>query len=114
MPKGKIYDVVKQKDYILGFKTTCNNYDKALFLKEHKEQILDEVEKEYLRDAIKYVIEPTHNEVCGITKVSNPSCTFINIRLDNGDSIPLPTLTNKNMYRGMKPNKEYAVERLGL
>ena len=84
---------------------------------EAPEEILDKEEKEYLeavirpfRDRVKY-IKNTH---------AYDSLCFISIRLadklqkDLNEAICLPYFNVDTMYKGMKPNKEYTLEELGL
>ena len=107
--KGKKYDVYKEID--------CDNnkFNKVLQLKEVKEEILDEEEKEYLNNVIKYVVEPTHNEIYYISKEKySGECYFINIHFKNIGNIPLPDFKDKRMYKGMKLNEIYTLEKLGL
>ena len=78
---------------------------------EHKEEILDEVEKRYL----KAVIRPFRDRVSSIMKETNPCKPeqFINISV-NEESISLPYFKAETMYKGMKPFKRYTLEELGL
>src|SRR5574344_2585046 len=65
--QNKKYDVrVKEENYRSPF---IGEYGLRLTLTEHKEEILDDKEKEYLRNVIKYVIEPTKNKIKNITKI---------------------------------------------
>jgi len=75
-----------------------------------KREILDEVEKEYLSD----VIRPFRDRVINIIKIDNRIGIFIAIRIKDEESIDLPYLKNKNMYKGMEINKEYTLKELGL
>ena len=106
--KNKIYDVYKEID--------CDNnkFNKVLQLKEVKEEILDEKEKEYLNNVIKYVIEPTHNEVDTIAKCHVEKENYIRIKCKDGEIFPLLNFRNKRMYKGMESNEPYTLEQLGL
>lgn len=105
---SKRYDVVEEVKYVCGM---TKDYDKALFLREHKEQILDEVEREYLRN----VIKPFRDKVEYIQRyIRANGKIFITISIKDEYPINFPNLTDTTMYRGMKPNKEYTAERLGL
>ena len=81
---------------------------------EHKEEILDEAEKRYLRA----VIRPFRDKVKYICKYHHTSVTneeFICICFLNSNSLMLlPYFKEHSMYKGMKIDKEYALEELGL
>lgn len=76
---------------------------------EKKEDILDEVEKEYLRA----VIKPFRKRMTCIKKSRYFNFEFIILNLDN-DGIFLPSFKKGKMYKGMKEDKEYTLEELGL
>lgn len=74
-----------------------------------KKEILDDVEKEYLRN----VIKPFRNKVEYIVKSLNDDKAYINIiLLDEG--LYLPYFKKDTMYKGMEINKKYTLEKLGL
>lgn len=81
---------------------------------ERKEEILDETEKRYLAN----VIRPFRHKIKDIKKareVVNNSLCYIKIRLKNNyDAVFLPDFEENSMYRGMKPEREYTLEELGL
>ena len=103
----KVVLVSKQKH----FKSLPNNYTGTIevengFIKE----ILDEVEKRYL----KAVIRPFKNKVVNISKqLCFNGKYYIKIEL-NANSIRFPFFENGAMYNGMKENKEYTLKELGL
>lgn len=81
---------------------------------EAKKEILDDAEKRYLRgfvrpfrDRVKYIkkfVFPTYN-----------SMIEIGIERDNSTwHISLPPFATNDMYKGMKDDKEYTLEDLGL
>lgn len=77
---------------------------------EYKPEILDEVEKRYLkgvirpfRDKVKYIVLKS---LC-----SNEA--YILIKLEN-DIINLPVFEINTMYKNMEKDKEYTLEELGL
>ena len=74
---------------------------------ERKEEILDNTEKNYLRG----VIRPF--EVKYIEKGTTRYAEFIYIQLKN-THICLPDFEPNTMYKGMKLNKKYTLEELGL
>jgi len=73
--------------------------------------ILDKVEKEYLKN----VIKPFKNKVKVITKFGNGNFEFITIRMRNtADTFSLPNFKIGTMYKGMKLGKEYTLCELEL
>ena len=92
----------------------CNACKKQLrewLLSEYKEPILDEVEKRYLRG----VIRPFRNMVAFIKKTCNcAGFQWIEIAVKGNKTIALPGFKNDKMYKGMKLEKEYTLEELGL
>lgn len=76
---------------------------------EEKNEILDEVEKEYLRA----VIKPFYKRVINIRKARYFDTEYILINL-NADTITLPYFKKGEMYKGMEPNKSYSLQELGL
>ncbi len=78
---------------------------------ERKEEILDEAEKRYLRD----VIRPFRDRVESIVKFeSTNSREFICIQLKDYHNIDFPYFKESTMYKGMKANRAYTLEELGL
>lgn len=78
---------------------------------EHKEEILDEAEKRYL----KAVIRPFRARMKYIMKEDINYATKEYIRIDLGrEMINLPKFDSGSMYKGMKLNKKYTLEELGL
>lgn len=102
------------------YKTFPNNYSGKLTIekgqvieKEDKREILDEVEKEYLRA----VIKPFRKKIDYISKniniLEHNKSEFIYIGL-RGDSMTFPNFKKNTMYKGMMSGKEYTLEELGL
>lgn len=98
------------------YKTLPNDFSGKLTIekgqvveKEEKGNILDEVEKEYLRA----VIKPFRKRMTCIKKSRYFNYEFIILNLDN-DGIFLPSFKKGKMYKGMKEDKEYTLEELGL
>lgn len=98
------------------YKTLPNDFSGKLAIekgqvveKEEKKEILDEVEKEYLRA----VIKPFYKRVINIRKARYFGVEYILINL-NDDSIILPYFKEGKMYKGMEPNKSYSLQELGL
>ena len=76
---------------------------------EYKEPVLTEEEKEYL----KAVIKPFRDKVKCILKCSN-SGEWIAIKIIDDARINFPYFEKGSMYKGMKLNREYTLEELGL
>lgn len=98
--------VVKQKH----FKSLPNNFTGTIevengFIKE----ILDDAEKEYLKE----VIRPFKDKVKFIFKKEYKGCYYIKILLNN-DEMSLPNFEKETMYNGMKENKKYTLKELRL
>lgn len=80
---------------------------------EEKKEILDKVEKNYLTN----VLKPFRKRVKFIRKIE--SLTFsaekelLQIQL-NDDDIALPYFEKNTMYKGMKLDKDYSLEELGI
>ena len=74
-------------------------------------QILDDVEKRYLKG----VIRPFRDKVLYIAKRSIMDRRKEHIYIDlTHDVITLPCFMKGTMYKGMKTDKEYTIEELGL
>lgn len=79
-------------------------------LNEHKEPILDDVEREYLSN----VIKPFRDKVSCITKDVNYKTARIRIAYRDGSSTCLPWFPKEKMYVNMLRNTYYSLEELGL
>lgn len=79
---------------------------------EHKPETLDEVEKRYLRGFIK----PFIDDVETIRKLYSPvkDKEYIQIRYKDDRPTCLPYFKKNTMYKGMKENRHYTLEELGL
>ena len=75
-----------------------------------EKEILDEQEKKYLRA----VIKPFRNKIKNITLKRASGDDYIHILLENSDDCTLPYFKMETMYKGMKVNKPYTLEELGL
>ena len=93
-------------------KNHCSQELKQWLESEYQPQILDNTEKEYLSN----VIEPFKEKVKYIRKSYMYSCKkiYICIELRSGNRTILPYFENENMYKGMKAEKGYTLEELGL
>lgn len=108
------------EDVDTGLKEECNNRlcsecKKQLrewLLSEYKGQILDETEREYLSA----VIKPFRNRVKYIVKTYGVSEArqFIRIIMCDGEYSNLPFFKGGTMYKGMKVDKQYTLQELGL
>lgn len=77
---------------------------------EYKPEPLDYVEKKYLSE----VIRPFRKEVIAIKKLEVPSGReYISILLKD-DGMRLPCFKKDTMYKGLKLEKRYTPEELGL
>ena len=72
--------------------------------------ILDDKEKEYLSAVIKLF----RDQVISISKKSANYGEFIDIVIDDEEDIYLPYFKSGKMYQGMRVNREYTLEELGL
>lgn len=93
----------------------CKDCKKAVMewlLEEAKEPVLDDVEKEYLSA----VIKPFRKMISCIikNKDSLKGKNYIKIEFCDGDCMFFPNLSNNAMYKGMKLDKKYSLEELGL
>lgn len=97
--------------YFKGTGRAIDRYNKWL-LEEHKEPILDDIEKEYLSN----VIKPFRNRIFYICKADEGKRFYMEITLDNGtDFIFLPYFkSSSKMYKNMKLNHKYTLEELNL
>ena len=81
---------------------------------DQKKEILDEVEKRYLRG----VIRPFKENVRFITKrrywIDSTEYNDISICIRNNSNIILPKFKANKMYKGMEMEKTYTLEELGL
>lgn len=78
---------------------------------EYKPPILDDVEKAYLSA----VIKPFRNDVEYIEKrIFSTGAEYIKICLTEDETVNFPNFKRGTMYKGMKTNKEYTLEELGL
>lgn len=79
---------------------------------EAKEEILDEAEKRYLRGVIRPFIDKVKKIKKGEVCVEEQYIYIILKEIQ--DSFILPSFKKDTMYKGMKTDKEYTLEELGL
>ena len=106
-----VYDDILHLDCI-GNCVECKKNVMKWLLSEYKEPILDEVEKKYLSE----VIKPFRNRVKYIVKTYGVSEArqFIRIIMHDGEYSNLPFFKGGTMYNGMKVDKQYTLQELGL
>ena len=113
MNNSELFELIKENKF---YKTLPNDFSGKLTIekgqvikKEDKKEILDEVEKEYLRA----VIKPFRKRMNYIKKSSYCGAEYIMLDLDD-DATFLPNFKKGKMYKGMIANKKYTLEELGL
>lgn len=93
----------------------CKKYVVEWLLEEYSEPILDDVERKYLSA----IIKPFKNYVTGIIKVKD-DCKkdkyfiCIIVKKSTYEYLNFPWFEENSMYKGMKENKKYTLEELGL
>ena len=100
------------REFFCGDISICSAFTKWLE-EECNPEILTNKEKAYLSA----VIKPFREDVECIMKFGRCSVEkeFIHISMkDNCDNCTLPDFEKGTMYKGMKTNKEYTLEELGL
>lgn len=107
-------DDIERKVNLKHFKSLPKDYTGTIEIENGfivEKEILDDVEKEYLRALIK----PFRNRVIGIKKVTWDYLREYIIFYINGEpSITLPFFKKYTMYKGMELDKDYILEELGL
>lgn len=84
---------------------------------EHREPILNDAEREYL----KMVLKPFHENVAYVEKVhyysmngdTSFSLAFLFIKLHD-EKLKFPNFDSRKMYLGMELNKKYKLDELGI
>lgn len=123
--KKTMFEEVKDRDVVLG----SGNGDSQRYFKTVKdfvdflnlpaeEEKLDNVEKRYIKDFIR----PFRDDITYIKKVATPLYTrqpkeqikIVYYKNGKMGEILLPPFPEKSMYKGMKLNKEYTLEELGI
>lgn len=77
---------------------------------EYKPELLDKVEKKYLSE----VIRPFRKEVIAIEKLETYTGEEYILILFKDDGMHFPSFKKGRMYKGMKLEKRYTPEELGL
>lgn len=100
-----IYKLKNEKD--CGGRT-CKSCGKWL-AQEYHEPILDNAEHEYLS----VVIKPFRDKINYITKCNGGTKAYICINFED-ITMHFPSFPKNLIYKGMKANKHYTLEELGL
>lgn len=111
----QIYALRKKGNYKLGDHCDeCRAENIKWLCSEYKEPILDDEEKKYLSA----VIKPFRKDVEYIVKLPKfewiQEAIYIHIGRSWRGNIELPTFKKGAMYKGMKIDKRYTLEELGL
>ncbi len=80
---------------------------------ERKEEILDKIEKEYL----KAVIKPFRNEIKSVYRTNSCSFSnseFLSINFKDNDNMAFKNFKKGTMYKNMELDRDYTLEELGL
>ena len=103
---NSIYEIKlpKENDYMW-----CHIINDKVSIGFRKKEILDDIEKEYLRA----VIRPFRDRVKYIEKCGGYERDYIKIGV-KGEPIVFPFFKKNTMYKGMEQNKGYTLEELGL
>lgn len=94
-------------------KTISVNYTSSILewmTQEYKQKLLDKVEKKYLSE----VIRPFRKEVIAIEKLETYTGEEYILILFKDDCMHFPSFKKGRMYKGMKLEKRYTPEELGL
>ena len=115
--KKRLFTVKVKRDESIIFsrkmkpnETGSNAYN-AWLEEEYKPPILDDVEKAYLSA----VIKPFRKDVAYIEKcIFSMETDYVLISMKNNETVNLPNFRRKSMYTGMKEDRRYTLEDLGL
>lgn len=112
---SQVFKILDGTNVVFEKPILLNRADLSLFLSwleaEYKPPILDDVEKSYLSA----VIKPFRKDVAYIEKCNfSMEIDYVLISMKTGETINLPNFRRKSMYTGMKENRRYTLEELGL
>lgn len=110
-PRQIFYSIQKYMDP--GIQRNHEDYTSDILewmAQEYKEEILDDVEKKYLSE----VIRPFRKEVIAIEKLETYTGEEYILILFKDDGMHFPNFEKGRMYKGMKLEKRYTPEELGL
>ena len=106
---GKSFDGMNLADFTIKF-GNVKSIERPHYQKIYSREILDTKEKEYLSA----VIKPFRNKINKITKRQYEDIEWIYVSFANNDWFSLPAFNKNKMYKGMKGNRGYSLEELGL
>lgn len=106
---GKSFDEMNLADFTIKF-GNVKSIERPHYQKIYSREILDTKEKEYLSA----VIKPFRNKINKITKRQYEDIEWIYVSFANNDWFSLPAFNKNKMYKGMKGNRGYSLEELGL
>lgn len=110
-PSEIFYSIQKYIDPEI--KTISVNYTSSILewmAQEYKQKLLNNVEKKYLSE----VIRPFRKEVIAIEKLETYTGEEYILILFKDDGMHFPSFKKGRMYKGMKLEKRYTPEELGL
>ena len=112
---SQVFKILDGTNVVFEKPILLNRAHLSLFLlwleEEYKEPILDDVEKAYLSA----VIKPFRKDVAYIEKcIFSMDTYYVQISTKTNEDINLPNFRIKSMYTGMKENRRYTLEELGL
>lgn len=110
-PSEIFYSIQKYIDPEI--KITSSKYTDSILewmVQEYKQKLLDKIEKKYLSE----VIRPFRKEVIAIEKLETYTGEEYILILFKDDGMHFPSFKKGRMYKGMKLEKRYTPEELGL
>lgn len=112
---GNLVCKLSEESFCKTFNPECGKCEELIIkwlFSEYKEPVLDDAEREYLSA----VIRPFRNRVKYIVKTYGLSEArqFIRIIMRDGEYSNLPFFKGGTMYKGMKVDKQYTLQELGL
>lgn len=113
VPKTTMEEIITGKRQSFNWYNSAEDEHEMKFLNEiYVQPVLDAIEKKYLSD----VIRPFKNKVESIRKTKCDNLYYIEINMAREyDRVCLPYFSSDSrMYKGMKLNKVYTLNELGL
>lgn len=114
-PGNIVFKIKKEIDESIETDCYYSSYTNDILdwmARPYEEKILDDVERKYLSD----VIRPFRNRVTSIEKRDDiyEEKQFIIIVVGHKENVNLPYFRKATKYKGMKADKKYTLEDLGL
>ena len=114
-PGNIVFKIKKEIDESIETDCYYSSYTNDILdwmARPYEEKILDDVERKYLSD----VIRPFRNRVTSIEKRDDiyEEKQFIIIVVGHKENVNLPDFRKATKYKGMKADKKYTLEDLGL